>query len=148
VIDLAADADRCVLITTSSTTGWFDWAHGRLWLCTTGLLRESTGLVATIERLGRPEPFSRIDRPTRVVTAAAREAALVAGPRNVWIAWTDVARATLKRGIVDHSLHIERTDGTRAKFLWLSSEGGFDQLGRSLGEALGGRFRVQNRPIG
>jgi hypothetical protein len=140
--------DSCLLLTTSCTTGWFDWAHGRLWLCSAGLLRESTGLSTTIARRGRPEPIDPAGRQTRLFSRADRDHVVDAGAQNVWIAWSDVARATLKRGIVDHSLHLERVDRTRAKLLWLRDDSGFDLLALALGEALGDRFRVQNRPIG
>jgi hypothetical protein len=143
-----SDGERCILISGSSTTGWFDWVHGRLWLCSTGLLRESTGLVATVARFGRPLAFDVADRPVRHLTVADRQATVEAGPRNAWIAWSDIARATLKPGIVDHSLHLERTDGTRVKFLWLKSDGGFDLLAEALGAALGDRLRVHDSPIG
>jgi hypothetical protein len=141
-------ADSCDLITTSCTTGWFDWAHGSLWLCPTGLLRESIGLVRTLTRRGRLEPVDPARRPTRLLSPADRERVVDAGARNAWIAWSDMAGATLKRGIVDNSLHIERVDGTRAKFLWLTDDAAFDLLASALGDPLGDRFRVQNRPIG
>jgi hypothetical protein len=144
----AETADGCLLLATSCTTGWFDWVHGLLWLCPTGLLRESTGLSTTIARGGRPEPINPAARQTRLFSRADRAQVVDADARNVWIAWSDVARATLKRGIVDHSLHVERVDGTRAKFLWLRDDAGFNLLELALGEALGDRFRVQNRPIG
>ncbi len=50
------------------------------------------------------------------------------GRRNRWITWSEVAHVTLKRGIIDHSLHVELNSGHREKFLWLSADGGYDVL--------------------
>ena len=65
-----------------------------------------------------------------------------------WIQWTTIEHVTLKAGIVDHSLHLGLSDGKRAKFLWLASQGGFDLLETELERAMPGRVRVYRRPIG
>ena len=68
--------------------------------------------------------------------------------RNRWISWSEIGQATLKQGIVDHSLHLTLGDGRRAKFLWLRSDGGYELLEERLGKMLHGRFRALHRPIG
>lgn len=88
------------------------------------------------------------NRPTGTFTPA-EIAAIVAGDRrNRWIAWEDISQATLKRGIVDHSLHLRLRGDVRAKFLWLKADGGYDLLEESLSRLLPGRFRTVDRPIG
>lgn len=62
--------------------------------------------------------------------------------------WDDVQHATLKLGIIDHSLHVVLTNGRRAKFLWLQLDGGFEELEEALSESLGSRFTASRSPIG
>ena len=68
--------------------------------------------------------------------------------RNQWITWGEISHATLKRGVVDHSLHLELGDCRREKFLLLRIDGGYDVLEEMLGRALQGRFSALDRPIG
>jgi hypothetical protein len=149
--DAARIGDAATLIATSCTTGWLDWVHGELWFCPDGLLRRSLGLLETIKHgvvaSNRPT-FDLDNRPTHAFTSDEIEQALASGPTNRWITWPEIERATLKIGIIDHSLHLELSNGDRAKFLWLRTHGGFDLLERELGRVLPGRVRVFRRPIG
>jgi hypothetical protein len=144
------DDDRalaCTLISASCTTSWFDWIHGELWLCPTGLLRRSVGLGTTIRHGTGPtvNPASRSKR-TFGLDEIAR--ILEAGRRNRWIAWSEIAQATLKRGLIDHSLHLELGTGHREKLLWLQVDGGYDLLEAALSRALPGRFTARSKAIG
>ena len=67
-------------------------------------------------------------RPTRIFDAMEITAILGADQRNRWIAWDEIQHATIKLGIIDHSLHVVLTNGRRAKFLWLQVDGGYDEL--------------------
>jgi len=148
--DAAPAAGAATLITTSCTTGWLDWVHGELWLCPDGLLRRSLGLQETVKHgvaSNRPK-FDLDNRPTRAFTSDEIQQALASGPTNRWITWPEIDRATLKIGIVDHSLHIELFNGDRPKFLWLRAHGGFDLLEKELARVLAGRLRIVRRPIG
>lgn len=62
--------------------------------------------------------------------------------------WGEIAHATLKRGTIDHSLHLELGDGRRQMFLWLRADGGYDMLATALERLLPGRLTVVDRPIG
>lgn len=147
-----ASSERCRLISASCTTGWFDWIHGELWLCPKGLLRQSLGLSATVAHalpvLSGAGTVSSDERPARTFSEAEIASFRAADRRNMWIPWDDFAAATLKRGIIDHSLHLRLRDGRRAKFLWLKSDGGYDLLEVRLSAELGDRLVVVNRPIG
>jgi hypothetical protein len=145
--DLSTDA--CVLISASCTTSWFDWVHGELWLCPNGLLRRSLGVNKTIEH-GNRGNFVTVEkdrRPTRTFTSTEIDAIVHAGRRNRWITWSQVSHATLKRGVIDHSLHLD-LGGRREKFLWLKLDGGYDILEEALTKALPGRFEARNKAFG
>jgi hypothetical protein len=139
--------DACVLISETCTTGWFDWAHGELWLCTNGLLRRSVGLWTTTRRYfnnGRPRAPSH----NLTVTTEERNRITAADPRNRWVGWADIGKVTLKAGIIDHSLHFELIDGRRVKFLWIGQDGDFELLEKALGAAVGDRLIIHQAPIG
>ena len=142
----------CILISASCTTGWLDWIHGELWLCPKGLLRRSLGLSVTTEHalpiLAGDGTIGPDERPVRTFGEAELVSIATADRRNSWIRWSDLAAVTLKRGIIDHSLHLRLRDGRRAKFLWLKSDGGYDLLKDRLGSEVGDRLVVVNRPIG
>lgn len=152
--DVTADSPAAprsaTLMATTCTTGWFDWVHGELWLCPTGLFRRSLGLFETIKRsmAGHAPAIDPRNRPTRVFSSGEIQRAVERGRTNRWVTWPDVKRATLKRGIIDHSLHLELANGKLTKFLWLQSDGGFDLLEAELARVLPGRFRVVDAPIG
>lgn len=137
----------CTLISASCTTSWFDWIHGELWLCPAGILRRSLGLRATLDHRNRPT-IDPSNRSTRAIGADEIALVVAADRRNRWITWTEVAHATLKRGMIDHSLHVELGDGRREKFLWLRVDGGYDLLQTSLERSLPGRFTALDQPIG
>jgi hypothetical protein len=147
-----ASSAVCTLISASCTTGWLDWIHGELWLCPKGLLRRSLGLSVTTEHalpiLSGDGTIGPDQRPVRTFTELEVVSIGAAHRRNSWISWRDLASATLKRGIIDHSLHLRLRDGRRAKFLWLKSDGGYDLLKDRLASELGDRLVVVNRPIG
>jgi hypothetical protein len=140
-------AHRCTLISASCTTGWFDWIHGELWLCTDGLLRRALGLDATRSHRFGPT-VDPANRPTRSFSDEDIDAMVAADPRNRWIAWGSISQATLKLGIIDHSLHLRLADGSREKFLWLKRDRGYDVLEAALGAVLGNRFRAVNKAVG
>ena len=141
------ESGTCTLITASCTTGWFDWIHGELWLCPDGLLRRSLGLSATLGHR-RDRTVDPVDRPTRTFTLTEIGQVVSADRRNRWLPWSAFSRATLKRGVIDHSLHMELGQPRREKFLWLRMDGGYDLLEMALGQALPGRFEAIDRPIG
>ena len=145
-------SNACTLISASCTTGWLDWIHGELWLCPNGLLRRSLGLLATTQHsvpvLSGVGTIDQRERPIRTFSDSELASIGAADRRNSWIRWHDIAAATLKRGIIDHSLHLRLRDGRRAKFLWLKSDGGFALLNDRLTAELGNRLFVVTRPIG
>ena len=139
-------ANTCTLITVSCTTSWFDWIHGELWLCQAGLLRRSVGLTKTIAHGSRPTVDPAV-RPTRTFGLDEIANILAAGRRNRWITWAEIAHATLKRGVIDHSLHLDLGIGRREKLLWLRTDGGYDLLEGALARALPGRFTAVDKAI-
>ena len=146
-----AEGGSAVLIAASCTTSWFDWIHGELWLCPDGVLRRSLGLWATLAhglRGGQAPTVDPNDRPRRTFGPVDVQRIAAAGRRNRWVPWSAVSKATLKLGIVDHSLHLELGPGRREKFLWLNSDGGFDLLEAALQRALPGRVEIVRAPIG
>jgi hypothetical protein len=137
----------CILISASCTTSWFDWIHGELWLCPGGLLRRSLGLMATFSH-GSGQTVDPANRPTRAFTLTELMEIAGAGRRNRWLPWSAIFRATLKLGVIDHSLHLELRNARREKLLWLRVDGGYDLLELALERALPGRFEAIDAPIG
>ena len=142
-----AVANACTLITASCTTSWFDWIHGELWLCPQGLLRQSLGLTRTFRHGTRPT-VDPANRPTRTFRLDEIGQILAAGRRNRWITWSEISHATLKRGVIDHSLHLQLGHAHHEKFLWLRIDGGYDLLEQALSTSLPGRFVAQDKAIG
>ena len=145
--DLDERTDVCVLISASCTTSWFDWIHGELWLCPAGLLRRSLGLWATIRHSNR-RSVDPTNRPTRAFRLGEIVHILAAGRRNRWVTWGEISHAILKRGVLDHSLHLDLRNGSREKFLWLRIDGGYDVLEETLARSLGGRFEARDKSTG
>ena len=144
-------AISCTLISASCTTGWFDWIHGELWLCPDGILRHALGLGATLRHgMGRGGIRRTVGepRPTRIFEAMDIIAILGSDQRNRWITWDEIQHATLKLGIIDHSLHVVLTNGRRGKFLWLQVDGGYEELEAALSKSLGSRFTASRSAIG
>jgi hypothetical protein len=142
-------ATACTLISASCTTSWFDWIHGELWLCPTGLLRRSLGLTTTLGHgTGNRATVDPAHRPTRTFGLDEIRQILAEGRRNRWISWSEISQATLKRGLMDSSLHLELGDRRREKFLWLRGDGGYDLLERSLARSLPGRFKAVDKAFG
>lgn len=135
------DDRACTLISASCTTSWFDWIHGELWLCPDGLLRRSVGLIATVRHV-TGATVDDGNRPRRSFPSSEVHEIATAGRRNRWLPWSQISRATLKRGVMDHSLHLELGAGRREKFLWLKADGGFDLLREEISRALPGRLTV------
>lgn len=145
--DIDERADACMLVSASCTTSWFDWIHGELWLCPDGLLRRSLGLWTTI-RHGNRRSVDPANRPTCAFSPDEIVQTLAAGRRNRWITWGEISHAILKRGVLDHSLHLELVDGRHAKFLWLRIDGGYDVLEARLERSLLGRFEAMDKATG
>jgi hypothetical protein len=150
---------RCTLVSRSCTTGWLDWIHGELWLCDEGLFRRSVGLMATLKRsfsmyAARYGPVERrrtVDpgnRPTRTFGTNEIAEIVARGRRNRWIPWTDIQHATLKRGLVDNSLHLDLTHDRHEKFLWLAIDQGYEFFATELRAPLSGRVTVCDRRVG
>lgn len=137
----------CTLISASCTTSWFDWIHGELWLCPDGLLRRSLGLMSTLAH-GRGQTVDPLSRPMRAFAPSEAHQIAAAGRRNRWVPWSQISHATLKRGIIDHSLHLELGHGRREKFLWLKVDGGLDLLQAEMKRAMPGRLTLVDPPIG
>ena len=104
------------------------------------------GLVATLRHGGGPT-LDTTNRPTRDFTQVEIDQIVARGRRNRWIPWSAITKVTLKRGIMDHSLHIELGDRRRERFLWLKVDGGWDTLEHALAVALPGRFIIYDEPV-
>lgn len=87
-------------------------------------------------------------RPRRQISPGDLAEIRDADRRNRWIPWADITHATLKRGVIDHSLHVDRAGGGRVKFLWLKVDGGYDILRVALSRSLPGRFEARDKAFG
>jgi hypothetical protein len=155
-IDIPGVTEPFTLISASCTTGWLDWIHGTLWLGEAGLLRTSVGFTETLSH-GTKKGLKRTigaERPIRTIDVREIPGLVDADKRNRWIVWGEIEHATLKLGIIDHSLHLDVrpgsafTVGPKAKFLWPKIDGGFELLEAALRQALGDRFVASRRLIG
>ena len=133
----------CTLISASCTTGWLDQIHAELWFCANGLLRRSVGLGGTLRHGGLRGPKPTVDlenRPVKTFDVEEIRSIVASNRKNQWITWGDISSATLKRGVLDHTLLLELGDRSSLKFIWLRMDGGFDELQEALSQALGSRF--------
>jgi hypothetical protein len=120
------------LVAASCTSGWADWIHGELWLLPEGLLRLRTSFRATLGH--RTWPTVRPPLPVRSF-APDEPGELARGHRtNVWIRWSEVASADLRRGLTTTRLGLTLADGGTHKLLWLRGEPADAEVGQVLRE--------------
>jgi hypothetical protein len=105
------------LITASSTTGWADLIHGKLWLFPDGLLRVRTDLRATI---GNGVVRTVSGPPaTQVFTDEEIDQLAKAHKTNRWITSSSITSASIHCGVTTSRLSLKLTDETQIKLLWL-----------------------------
>jgi hypothetical protein len=134
--------NACTLISASCTTGWRDWIHSELWLCPEGLLRRRLGLWKTIRHGNMRGAQPTVDPENRQTRSFSLDELrqTASNPRDMWIRWEDVAKATLKSGLMAHSVQLELKDDAQVKFLWSPLDYGVDEMRDGLSRALGSRF--------
>ena len=134
----------CTLITASCTTGWMDWIHSELWLCPDGLLRRRLGLWKTIRHGNMRGVQPTVDPQHRPTQSFSQDVVrqIASNRRNQWIRWDDIAKATLKKGAMAHSVQLELNDGSQVKFLWLPLDYGLAEMWEGLSRSLGRRLRA------
>jgi hypothetical protein len=132
----------CTLISASCTTGWTDWIHGELWLCSDGLLRRSLGLAATLRHGVRPTADA-LARPSRTFSDTDIRQIASANRRNRWIPWERVAAAELSHALGADSLRVVLDDGQQFRFLWLRVDIPFDDFVERLSPMLNERLTVR-----
>lgn len=133
------ETEPCVLASAASTSGWLDWIHGELWVCSDGLLRRSLGLRKTIEH-GSNATVSPGLRPKRRFTAAERYVIGNERETNRWIAWDWIDTAEVRRGPLTESLHYRLKNGSRGKLLWPRADGAVSLIAGAARAHLGDRF--------
>ncbi|MDX3747706.1 hypothetical protein [Streptomyces sp. AK08-02] len=107
------------LLSSTCTTGWLDWIHGRLWLLPEGLLRVRGDLMTTLVN-GFGSGLTALD-PYRPITYDPATV-LAAHPTNKLIPFAGMATARLHGGVTTSGLEVAMTDGTRHKLLWMNSD--------------------------
>jgi hypothetical protein len=129
------------LISRSTTTGWWDWQHGELWLGSDGLLRWPRGWLNTIASVGLMQDLhARATDPgiQDAFTAEAIERTVQQG--GIWIPDGTIRGARLRAGIITGRLNLTLADGRSVKLLWAKSSLTYaslrDALSRSLGDGL------------
>jgi hypothetical protein len=140
--------ETCVLVSGMCTTSAFD-TFGELWLCPSGLLRIALGLRGTI-RFGLAKGLPKVGpvRPVRIFSGSEIVSVGRKDRRNHWVGWSDIATATLKLGVVEHSLHLTLLNGRRIRLEWPKLDGGFDLLEEELSKTVGQRLAVHRSPLG
>lgn len=134
-----AEAEPCVLASAACTSGWLDWIHGELWVCSDGLLRRSLGLRKTIEH-GSNATVNPGLRPKRRFTAAERYVIGNEREMNRWIAWDWIDTAEVRRGTLTDSFHYRLKVGSRGKLLWPRADGAVSLIEGTARSHLGDRF--------
>jgi hypothetical protein len=133
----------CTCISITCTTSWLDWVHGDLWLCPEGLLRNSRGLLTTLENVDAKGIVGTLDPgdlPKQAVSMTVRLLVADADKRNWWIVWEDIESAKQQSGPLSHALHLRLKEGRKVTFRWLRQEISVSVLNAALREALGQRF--------
>jgi hypothetical protein len=101
---------RPALLSVRCTTGWLDWVHGELWLLPDGLLRVCDGEARSSTDGARTPPDA--DELTGLCSQA----------RTLWVPADEIARASVRCGILTSRLTLQLSDGGRRKLLWPSSD--------------------------
>src|SRR5262245_63584784 len=111
VAEQTAEAPQPSLLSVRCTTGWLDWMHGDLWLMPAGLLRvcDDTGRRG----LDDAEPARRVPEDLEQLRAHAR---------SLWVRADEIARASVRSGILTSRLTLLLADGRRRKLLWPTSD--------------------------
>lgn len=143
-----ADQPHARLLTTSCTTGWRDWVHGTLWLCSDGLLRISLGLRTTLAKgdlagAAQYEKDAREQFPVHDFTGADIRELVRQKKTNVWAPWRLMRSAAIRYGISADRLRITLHDGRTVKFLWLPDRVAMRTLRPALESNLGASLHVQ-----
>lgn len=126
------------LISRSTTTGWWDWEHGELWLGSDGLLRRRRGWPNTISSVGLMQDLhARATDPAiqDAFTAEAIERTVQQG--GLWIPGGNIRGGQLRAGIITGRLNLTLADGRSVKLLWAKSSLTYDSLRDALSRSLG-----------
>ncbi|HET7420764.1 MAG TPA: hypothetical protein VFL27_10310 [Candidatus Dormibacteraeota bacterium] len=129
------------MISLSTTTGWFDWEHGELWLSSDGLVRRRRGWPATVAGGGLdlvrmagaaiPEVHQELS-PSDIATIRQN--------RGLWLPAEQIAAGRLREGIITGRAQLSLKNGGTVKLLWARSRLTFaslrDALAAWVGEGL------------
>lgn len=110
------------LISRSTTTGWWDWEHGELWLGSRGLLRRRRGWSQTFASSGLVQDVFAHDTDPSMqqrFTEEAIDRIVEQGGRS--IPSDAIKAAQLRAGVMTGRLRLELEDGQSIKFLWAKS---------------------------
>lgn len=129
-----------MLLSKSTTTGWFDWMHGELWLFPDGILRIPVGWTKTLLCLGY---FFDPMRATPRAFDAAEFYRMITDARNRWIPTNMLVSAELRHTLGADELRAHLADGRTIQLLWLTRDGAFDALQRPLYQWLGPRLLIE-----
>jgi hypothetical protein len=135
------------LLSRASTTGWFDWVWGELWLLPDdGLARLSMGLSDTLTAADlqgfsfRGPTVSSGMANNYGVSAEQLKQRIGEKRSNRWIPFDAIRSARLRRGIMCDRLQVELSDGSKSKLLWLQKDPAYDVLSSLLEQQLGRRL--------
>lgn len=131
------------LISRTTTTGWWDWEHGELWLGSNGLLRRRRGWSKTLASVGLVQDLlaAGTDPSMRErLTIEEIDAAVERG--GLWIPADTIQRARLRAGIMTGRLSLSLARDDSAKLLWAKSSVTYQSLRDALAKWLGGRMQL------
>jgi hypothetical protein len=130
---------KALLLTVSATTGWSDWIHGELWLCSDGLLYIPLNLAKTLlhdiglagNREQRQNAFNH-ENPE----------ILFRSQKYLWIPQTSIQRAYLHHGIITDRLRLFGENQSVRKFLWPPHDEAWQLLNETFTNWLGSQFII------
>ena len=120
-----AGDEACVLVSASCTIAWVDLNRGALWLCPSGVLRVPLDPEVLAQQGTGPTVDPALPWEATFTRAQFDDAGRRGGGFR-WIPRASIAGASFESGPSANALNLLFQDRTRAKFLWLSADGGQD----------------------
>ena len=129
---------RFRLISLSTTTGWFDWEHGELWLSTGGLVRRRRGWRATAAGDGLDlVRMAGAVLPDRHQEFSDADIETIKQDGGLWLPAEHIAAGRLREGIITGRAKLTLTNGHSVKLLWAKSRLTFSSLREALANWVG-----------
>ena len=129
------------LISRTTTTGWWDFEHGELWLGTDALLRRRRGWLQTVASVGVVQDvLASATDPLMEQRFASDALNRILEQGGWWIPAEAIEAARLRAGLMVGRLWLDLGEDEPAKFLWVKSNLTYETLSETLTRWIGDRL--------